>query len=121
MKTALAINPTDPDAHKAYGLLLGQRQDYDRVIAHYLVGYESSNDPNFLISLGVNFLRKGDTQRALDSFLRAYQPTPKEGIFAVHVGDAYQATGNLQDAFAVYYEGAQLVPDWEPLPHRYIG
>lgn len=121
LQIALAIEPTDPKAHKAYGFLLDRRQQYTRAMAHYLAAYENSKDPEFLVSIGVDFLRQGDAHSALEVFKQAYELKPADGIYAVHVGDAYRAAGEMQDALLWYSKGARLVPDSEPLPLRYIG
>ncbi len=121
LQIALAIKPTDPKAHQAYGFLLDRSQQYTRAMAHYLTAYENSKDPEFLVSIGVDFLRQGDAHSALEVFKQAYELKPADGIYAVHVGDAYRAAGEMQDALLWYSKGARLVPDWEPLPLRYIG
>ncbi len=69
--------------------------------------------PNFSIALhnlGALAHRRGDFDRAVDYFNRALQKDPEYLLAHLHLGDAFNSMGRLQDAYRAYEGALELEP-----------
>ena len=86
----------------------------------YDVTLKSPENGRGLMNYGLTQLSKGDTNRALDYFIRAAQFTPNYATLEINTGIAYGELREPQDAEAHFRRAIALAPE-DAQPHFYYG
>jgi len=97
---AIELAPDLPDVHHARGYYLEWiEKDFDQALAEYKIALqERPNDSDLLGSMGIIFLRLGETERAAEYFIRSYERDPKSLNTGIWISWSYQLQQNWTEA-----------------------
>ena len=105
---ALKLDPLDDSINQYLGWHYHYARQFDRAIATLEKTLEPN--PNFFlarVTLGLAFVQKGETTKAIDEFKKAYE-LEKNAIVRGFLGHAYAQAGKLQEAREILAELEEL-------------
>lgn len=114
---ALQLNPNGMGYYGEKATLATQAAEFVEADAAYRQALEANpSDYVALTGLGLLQLKRGQTQAALDSFLKAGVMEPRYARVHVYNAVAYYQLGDLDQAFSELKRASEL-DDKDPLPH----
>jgi tetratricopeptide (TPR) repeat protein len=114
---AVALKPDGLGYQGAQGGVATQAERYDEAEAAYRQALEANpGDYVALTGLGLLQLKRGQTQSALDSLLKAGVMEPRYARAHVHAAVAYYQLGDVPQALGEL-KRAEALDDKDPLPH----
>jgi tetratricopeptide (TPR) repeat protein len=123
-KYETAIRALEPEINRYHGsfyyyYLLGssclRTGDFGGALTYYRLAHEAKNrDPLAILGLAVLFLRRGETQRAVDYYLDVLDANPKNRIAARAMMIIRKQAGT--DTFSAWLEAGNIPVLYPPIP-----
>ena len=110
---ALAIDPDRFDLHIERARQFRALNDWDQAIESYRAAVEVMETPVTLDALGWGLYLSGDTLQALRELRKAVELDPEYGQALAHVGMAYYARRNYEEAAPTLEKGISLLDENE--------
>ncbi len=108
---ALRVNPRSAQAHCNYGMVLGDRGDFEGALRHAMLAARNApGRTDLLNNLGIAFAERGRLPEAVATFREAIRIKPGEAGSHYHLGVALADTGDLAGAASAFREATRLNP-----------
>ena len=120
MEKILELTPDHSQALNYLGYMLadkGVRLKYARNLIERALDISPDNGA-FIDSYGWVLYKMGEYRKALNILLRAYQLESSDPVVAEHLGDAYAALGDMENAHNYWKKALELNPDNESLVEK---
>jgi len=95
----------------------GVRLEYARDLVKHAIELSPDNGA-YIDSYGWVLYNMGDYKKALKELLRAYKLIAIDPVVAEHVGDAYEALGDMENAHKYWRKALELNPDNQDLVEK---
>jgi len=95
----------------------GERLEYARGLIKRALNIMPDNGA-YIDSYGWILYKMGNFKKALKELLRAYEYESEDPVVAEHVGDAYKALGDMENAHNYWRKALELNPDNESLVEK---
>ena len=120
LQKTLSLQPTHKDALNGLGYLYAQQgKNLDEAEALIKRALEKSPENGaYLDSLGWVFFKRGKFAQAVITLESANQQLPNSVEILMHLGDAYNKTGELEKARSVWQQAQKLEPDNSDIKER---
>ncbi|MEW5924324.1 MAG: tetratricopeptide repeat protein, partial [Candidatus Zixiibacteriota bacterium] len=120
MEKIIELMPDHSQALNYLGYMLadkGVRLKYARGLIERALEISPDNGA-FIDSYGWVLYKMGDYKKALNTLIRAYQLESNDPVVAEHLGDAYAALGDMENAHNYWKKALELNPDNESLVEK---
>jgi tetratricopeptide (TPR) repeat protein len=113
VKTFVANNPQDANAHLLLGSLSLRQKDYSKARTEIQRSIElNPNSANAYLYLGKTYQDEGNTEPAIESYEKALQLQPKFAPLQTMLGNLYAAKGDLAQARGEYEAALSADPNF---------
>jgi len=119
-ETLLKQQPNHGPALNYLGYMLadrGERLEYARRLIEKALEITPDNGA-YIDSYGWVLFKLGEYDQALKELLRAYKYIDNDPVVADHIGDVYEALGDLESAHVYWNKALKLDPDNEALKEK---
>lgn len=116
----IELQPDNSQALNYLGYMLadkGIRLDYARSLIEKALKIMPENGA-YIDSYGWVLHRLGENRKALAELLRASQYEENDPVIIEHVGDVYEAVGDMENAFQYWNKALEMNPDNEALKEK---
>ena len=112
LRTALEVNPNDPNAHYSLGNALQEKGDLKNAILSYQTVLElTPNDPDTYFLLGTAFQKQGSTKDAINAYKLALELKPNDTDAHNSLGICLMREGNIKGATEAFNTALRLTPN----------
>ena len=121
LRTALNVNPNDPNGHYSLGNALQAKGDLKNAILSYQTVLKlTPNDPDTYYLLGTAFQEQGNTQSAINSYRKAIELNPDDSDAHNSLGICLRRIGESAEALNSFKTSLKLNPNF-PEAHCNFG